>query len=97
MALRELNDTDFEDYLVESVERLIDGYDVCWDTYWHIFIRSRLTRGVIPKVGSKLRLFKTSNGEIRGIFIDGKKVFYQQEGGRCDGEETKIRRSLDSH
>src|SRR4051812_35458468 len=73
-------DTSFQDTIITKVEHegSAGGWFVTKDDGWSLFVPPETT--VRPTVGMKIRTYGHGIGSaIRGIFLDGVKVFYRTE------------------
>lgn len=72
------NDSQFETRKIIEITPDIDGWEITFDDKWCLFLFRKYK--VKPKVGDSVRLyFKGIGYDIRGLFINGKKVFYRTE------------------
>jgi hypothetical protein len=89
-----IRDTDFEEVLLKEVKPCNGGgYDLTrWDG-WSFYCPP--TDNVIPKAGMMARFYGKGLGfTVRGLFIDGKKVFYLS---KSEQEEKDRQDIIDSH
>jgi len=71
------NDSRFDECLITGVDSGEKGWSVTRDDDWSCWISS--DSPVIPKVGMSIRCYTQNSSSIRGIFLDGVKVFYRTE------------------
>lgn len=70
-----LLDVEYEDYVIERVERQPGGYEVAFKGGWMVWVEDR---GIEPKPGDDMRLYGRGIGyTIRGIAINGNVVRYE--------------------
>ena len=70
------NDTDFEDHPITDVREGTHGWAITRSDGWTLWIDSAST--IEPKIGMQARFYGDGVGRsIRGVFLDGKKVFYR--------------------
>ena len=71
------DDTEFDDRTITKVEHGDKGWYITSDAGWSFYIPDL---GVTPKVGCRARFYGAGIGSIvRGVYIDGRKVFYRTE------------------
>jgi len=69
-------DTEFKDHKIEKVEKCGEGWTITHDKCLCFFVPS--DSPVEPKVGMTARFYGKGMGHpVRGLFIDGKKVYYR--------------------
>ena len=73
------NDDQFEDTIIAKVRRGRDGHwEITQDSGWSLMLEPGSP--VEPKEGASLRLYGKGIGHpFRGVFVDGRKVFYRTE------------------
>ena len=73
------NDDQFEDTIIAKVRRGRDGHwEITQDSGWSLMLEPGSP--VDPKEGASLRLYGKGIGyPFRGVFVDGRKVFYRTE------------------
>ena len=72
------DDDQFEENTIDKVVPYDDGYEIHFDDGMVFGINK--TEGVEPVSGSSVRLYGKGIGyAIRGVFVDGKKVYYRTE------------------
>jgi hypothetical protein len=72
------DDKQFLEYLLASVEDGCDRWDLELEGGWYFCIPKK--RGIIPKVGQRVRLYGKGVGySVRGVDIEEKTVFYMTE------------------
>lgn len=77
-------DTEFEDQTVRSVDsRGEDGWGITMGNGWSFWVPS--TSPIPPTAGMHVRMYGKGIGyDVRGLFLDGRKVFY-----RTDAEQRQ--------
>lgn len=65
----EINDTEWQESVIEAVEEEADGYAVTYDGGWIVWVRGK---DITPKVGDTIRTYGRGIGSpVRGIAING--------------------------
>lgn len=84
-------DTEYDEVLIEGVERDGDGWAVEQNGGWTIWVKDV---GIEPRVGGAIRLYGRGIGyEVRGILIDGQPVRYETDAAmRARHEQERIER-----
>jgi hypothetical protein len=81
------NDGQFEETTIAKVRHEGDGWEIKRADGWSIFIEEGL---VEPKVGMTARFYGKGIGySVRGIFVDGRKVFYRTEAEEVEHREIE--------
>jgi hypothetical protein len=81
------NDDEFEDKRIDSVEKHSDGTYAIGCDGWHLWCGKNCP--VVPEVGQTCRQYGKGIGSpVRGLFINGVKVWYRTEAE--DDEHTEI-------
>jgi hypothetical protein len=81
------NDKQFEIRTIDKVKESGDSWEVTWDDGWCFFIPA--DSPIKPQKGMKARLYGRGTGSrVRGLFLDGIKVYYNTE--KEDGEIQEI-------
>jgi hypothetical protein len=82
-------DKDFKDYTIEKVERQEDGtYAITCDG-WTLWCGKECTTA--PLVGQTVREYGKGAGyPVRGLFIDGKKVWYRDEAEQKEHHQIEM-------
>lgn len=76
------NDPVYEDVRIDGVEAAKDGYSVHMSSGWSFFIAKEYdgeTHGIVPTVGDSVRTYGEFGRPVRGLFINGRKVYYRTE------------------
>lgn len=69
------NDSQYEDSTISRVSKTDSGWSVTRADGWSLFVPG--TSPVVPAVGMSIRYYGEGIGRpIRGLFIDGQKVYY---------------------
>ena len=72
------HDENFEETTIKNVEQKSSGWNLTFIDEWILFVSNEYD--VIPKPGMEVRLYSEGTGHvIRGLYIDGKKVFYRNK------------------
>lgn len=70
-------DKEFEDRRIKTVRAGQGGWSITQDNGWSFFIKEEKETPV-PHVGDSIRFYGKGNGySVRGVFINGEKVFYR--------------------
>lgn len=81
------NDTEFEDTTLAAVRHEGAGWDVKRADGWSFFVPEG---PVVPKVGSAARFYGKGIGySVRGLFVDGRKVFYRTKAEEAEHREIE--------
>lgn len=71
-----LNDKDVEETIVKEVKQLSDGsWDLTREDGWCFCVPA--TSPIVPKKGMACRFYGKIGHPVRGLFLDGTKVFYR--------------------
>lgn len=82
------NDLEFEVCVIKDVTKQSEGWTITRDDGWCFYVNE--DSPIAPKVGMEARFYGKGLGfNIRGLFIDGVKVFYRTE------EEQKIHQEIE--
>lgn len=81
------NDDQFEETTVASVTHDGDGWTIRRADSWSFFVPEG---PVVPKVGMTARFYGKGIGyAVRGLFLDGRKVFYRTEAEEVEHREIE--------
>jgi hypothetical protein len=70
---------------IKSVRELKDGYELTYESGWSFYITKE--SGVVPVAGMVVRQYPDKATRVRGLFIDGRKVFYLTEEEQKEKDE----------
>lgn len=77
-----VDDLQYEDVTLKSVQKEKEGWSVVREDGWSFYVPET---GVVPAAGQVARFYGKGMGfKVRGLFLDGQKVFY-----RTEAEEEK--------
>ncbi len=83
------NDTEFEDKRITSVEKQSDGTYAIGCDCWHLWCGKDCP--IVPNVGQTARHYGKGLGSpVRGLFIDGVKVWYRTEAEEAEHREIEL-------
>lgn len=83
------NDTEFEDKIIETVEKQSDGSYAIGCDGWHLWCGKECP--VVPEVGQTSRQYGTGTGApVRGLFINGVKVWYRTPAEEEEHREIQL-------
>lgn len=83
------NDRDFDERAITGVQKVSHGWNITRSDGWSLCIDS--LSPVEPKIGMKARFYGAGIGcMVRGVFFDGKKVFYRTEAEETEYRETEM-------
>ena len=72
------NDSQFEIRKIIEVVTDVEGWEITFDDKWSLFLFNKYK--IIPNIGDSVRLYSKGIGHtVRGLFINGKKVYYRTE------------------
>jgi len=85
------NDNQYEDDIISEVSGSAkDGYTITHKKGWSFFVPN--TTSIIPKIGMNVRFYSKGVGSIvRGLFIDGQRIFYMTEKQQKRVYKKKVR------
>lgn len=76
------DDDAFEDARLDEVKAHEEGYEITQSNRWSFFIAKEydgVAHGIVPAVGDTVRMYGGSGRPVRGLFVNGRRIYYRTE------------------